>query len=590
MTSSVSNSSSIMQGSNLTSQTPEDLCRNRLALRKAESESLTHRLNRFVKRKRLIIYLVVGYSVADDSAWFLVIPLVIGLIPAVVWQNRLGRLLGRTDRAAEFHRHALARFENQWVDDGATGRKYLDAELVFADDLDIFGKASLFQFLCTAKTPIGRDTLANWLRQPADADEIRERQAAVRELSADPELREQLAMLSDKHRVDSQALRTWADVPELLPDLRSRVAGFVLATALVVAMVLALQLSVWITGVVLVLEVILFVAVRARLRQISSSARNAVSSLSYMSAVGSVVRGKSFNSQKLSDLQRTITALGRTLPGFAVYRTAADLPLLLLLLCQTTPWIERWRRSHAKTAEEGLLALGQLEALGSLAHFSFVQPDANYPEITSGTCYEAVELAHPLLPNSTRVTNDFRLNAELPLLMVSGSNMSGKSTMLRTVGLNAVLALCGAPVCAREAKISAFSIGTAMRFSDSLEHGTSYFYAVIKRLRRVMELQDDERPLLFLIDEILQGTNSRDRIDGARAVVRKLTDRGGIGMVTTHDLELTRIVEAFAGRAANVHFVDQLKNGEIHFDYKMRPGVVQTSNALTLMRSMGLDV
>jgi DNA mismatch repair ATPase MutS len=210
--------------------------------------------------------------------------------------------------------------------------------------------------------------------------------------------------------------------------------------------------------------------------------------------------------------------------------------------------------------------------------------------VTSETCFEAADLGHPLIGTEDRVRNDIRLNDSLRLLMISGSNMSGKSTILRTVGINAVLALSGAPVCAGKLRVSPFSIGTAMRFSDSLEHGTSYFCAVITRLRRVMELQDLERPVLFLIDEILQGTNSGDRIEGTKALIRRLLERGGMGMITTHDLELTRIVDTCDGRATNVHFVDQLLDGEIQFDYQMRPGVVRKGNALALMRSMGLDV
>jgi DNA mismatch repair ATPase MutS len=174
--------------------------------------------------------------------------------------------------------------------------------------------------------------------------------------------------------------------------------------------------------------------------------------------------------------------------------------------------------------------------------------------------------------------------------MVSGSNMSGKSTMLRTVGINAVLALCGGPVCARELRISTFAVGTAMRFHDSLQQNTSHFHAVITRLRAVLQLQEGDRPLLFLLDEILQGTNSQDRVTGAQAVIRTLIDRGGVGLVTTHDLALTEIVDALNSRARNVHFVDQLIDGRLQFDYRMRPGVVQTTNALALMRNMGLDV
>ena len=162
-----------MQESNTTSQSPAEPCRERLALRTAESQRLSHRLNRFVKKKCFIINLVVGYSVFDGSAALLVVPLVIMLIPAVVLQNRLGRKLRRADRAAEFHRHALARIENRWIGDGPDGKQYLGEDAVFADDLDVFGKASLFQFLCTARTAVGRDTLADWLTHPADVGEIR---------------------------------------------------------------------------------------------------------------------------------------------------------------------------------------------------------------------------------------------------------------------------------------------------------------------------------------------------------------------------------------------------------------------------------
>lgn len=575
-------------------QPAKEICHDRLALRTAERESLAYRLKRFVRRKRFVMYLVIGYSVFDISAWFIVFPLVIGLIPAVIWQRWIGRNLMRVDRAVEFHRHALARIENQWVGDGADGQQYLTTDEVCVDDLDVFGKASLFQFLCTARTSVGRDTLAGWLRQPADADEIRQRQTAIRELSENHDLREHLAMLNfDDRSVDQRAVTAWASVPEVFPDSRTRGVAFVLAVALVAVTLMAFQLPVWIPVVVIVLELVLFGAVRDRLRQISSTGRAAVSSLSHLSTVSSAVRGATFASARLSQLQRAI-AVPRTASaaiGFIVYRIVEDLPLLLLFFCQLVPGLDRWRRSQANVAEQGLSALGELEALKSLAHFAFVQADATYPEVvTTVTCFEATGLGHPLIPADDRVRNDVCLSDRLQLLLVSGSNMSGKSTMMRTVGINALLALCGAPVCAKNVRISPFSIGTAMRFSDSLEHGTSYFYAVIQRLQRVIELQGGGRPLLFLIDEILQGTNSRDRIEGAKAIVRKLTDGGGVGMVTTHDLELTRIVESFDGRAANVHFVDQLKDGEIQFDYKMRPGVVKTSNALALMRSLGLDV
>ncbi|HEX8155478.1 MAG TPA: DNA mismatch repair protein MutS, partial [Thermoanaerobaculia bacterium] len=189
-----------------------------------------------------------------------------------------------------------------------------------------------------------------------------------------------------------------------------------------------------------------------------------------------------------------------------------------------------------------------------------------------------------------RVTNDIHLGPELRLLVVSGSNMSGKSTMQRSVGVAAVLALAGAPVCASALRISPLLIGASIRINDSLQEGASRFYAEILRIRQVLELAGREVPLLFLLDEILAGTNSHDRRIGAEGVVRGLVAKGAIGLVSTHDLALADIAESLAPRAANVHFEDHLEEGRVAFDYRMRPGVVTKSNALALMRAVGIEV
>ncbi len=572
------------------SQVHAELCRDRLTHRLAETERLSNRLHRYVKHKKIIIFGVVGYAVLDQTATIILVPLFIMLMPAVLVQNRIGRKLDRAYRAAEFYRHAVARIDDRWIGDGDTGEHYLDDDEVFADDLDLFGNGSLFQFLCATRTSIGDDTLAAWLTQPADAGEILERQSAVRELAAKLDLRERLALLElDGRSFQPHAVVEWTRAPELLPNRSARVTGLILAAALAGVILGGSGLSIWfITGAV-VLEVGFYAWFRRRLRPISSHGSSAVATLSFLSSVRSTLGNSSFESRRLAEIQQKVAAVPSRL--CAVYAFFAQLPPLLLLLCQFVPGVDRWRRSHAKPAEEGLLAFGELEAIASLAQYTFIRPEATFPKIVeTETCYDAIELGHPLIRENERIKNDLQLNGDLQLLLVSGSNMSGKSTMLRTVGVNAVLALCGAPVCAKQFCISPLSIGTAMRFQDSLEHRTSHFYAVITRLRRVLDVQDGDRPLLFLIDEILQGTNSRDRIHGAEALVRRLIERGGVGMVTTHDLELTRIVDTLDGRAANVHFVDKLVDDEIHFDYKMRPGVVQSSNALALMRKMGLDV
>jgi DNA mismatch repair ATPase MutS len=205
-------------------------------------------------------------------------------------------------------------------------------------------------------------------------------------------------------------------------------------------------------------------------------------------------------------------------------------------------------------------------------------------------CFVGEGLGHPLIPEARCVRNDVRLGETLRVLIVSGSNMSGKSTLLRTVGINAVLALAGAPVRARQLRLSSLAIGATLRIQDSLQAGSSRFYAEITRLRLLTDLARGPLPLLFLLDEILQGTNSHDRRIGAEAIIRSLIDCGALGLVTTHDLALAHIAEALAPRATNVHFADHLEDGKLVFDYRMRPGVVRKSNALELMRSVGLEV
>lgn len=580
-----------------TSQAHAELCRERFADRAAETRRLSHRLKRFTRNQRILIFAVIGYAVVDSSAQFVLLPFLLLQLPGVIFKARIGRKIYRACLATAFYRRAVTRFEDRWIGDGKTGEQYLGNEEVFADDLDLFGNGSLFQFLYTTRTSIGDDTLASWLTRPADAAEILERQFAVRELSSNLDLRERLALCEWGWRtIHPLAVVEWTCAPELLSSRGARFTGFALAAAFVGVVLSSWRgfgLGIYVTMSVVVLELGFYVLFRSRLRPISSHGESAVATLSFLSSVGTALRNTSFKSRRLSNIQHQIAA-GAAVPlplGCAAYRFIVQIPFLLLLFCQFFPRIDRWRSSLAKPATEGLRALGELEALGSLAQYAFVRPEATFPTLVdTEKCYEATELGHPLVRAGERVDNDLQLSDALQLLVVSGSNMSGKSTMLRTVGINAVLALCGAPVCAKQLRISPFSIGTAIRFQDSLEQRTSLFYTVITRLRRVMDLQDGERPLLFLIDEILQGTNSRDRMRGAEAVVRKLIERGGVGLVTTHDLELTRLVDTLDGRAANVHFADTMLDDEIHFNYKMQPGVVETSNALALMRKMGLII
>jgi DNA mismatch repair ATPase MutS len=253
--------------------------------------------------------------------------------------------------------------------------------------------------------------------------------------------------------------------------------------------------------------------------------------------------------------------------------------------------IEKWRRKSGPLLRQWLAALGEFEALSALANYGFEHPADPFPEFSEDSPrFEGEGLAHPLMSETRAVRNDLLLGGELRVLVISGSNMSGKSTLLRTVGVNAVMAFAGGPVRARRLLLSPLSVGASIRLVDSLQDGVSRFYAEIVRLRKLVDLTAEAVPLLFLLDEFLHGTNSHDRKIGAEAIVRGLVERNAIGLVTTHDLALAHIADVLAPKAANVHFEDQLQEGKMTFDYVMRSGVVNKSNALELMRSIGLEV
>jgi DNA mismatch repair ATPase MutS len=255
--------------------------------------------------------------------------------------------------------------------------------------------------------------------------------------------------------------------------------------------------------------------------------------------------------------------------------------------------VEARRARFGGEIEGWLRGLGRMEALSSLAGYAYEHPADPFPELlpeSSPACIEAQGLGHPLIPEARTVRNDILLDSNHRLLVISGSNMSGKSTLLRALGVNLILALAGAPVRARRLRLTPLPVGASIRTMDSLHEGISRFYAEIKRLRQIIQLAGENPSLLFLADELLQGTNSHDRRIGAASVVKTLLDRGAMGLVTTHDLALTQIVEEVKPSGANFHFEDQFIEGRMSFDYRLRPGIVEKSNALALMRSIGLEV
>jgi len=270
---------------------------------------------------------------------------------------------------------------------------------------------------------------------------------------------------------------------------------------------------------------------------------------------------------------------------------AHPLDLLTFWSAQLVFVAERWQQEYGPAIRGWVATVGEFEALTALSAFAYEHPDYVFPELVSGPAlFDAEALAHPLLPAGKAITNEVKLGDDGQLMILSGPNMAGKSTFIRSIGVNAVLAQCGAPVRARRLRISSLTVAASICVLDSLTGGISRFYAEIHRIKLICDLARGPVPVLFLMDELLSGTNSHDRLVGTQFVLRTLIDQHAIGIVSTHDLALTRIPEMVGGRAFNCHFEDRIEENALIFDYKLKPGIVQTSNALQLMRAIGLGV
>ena len=559
-----------------------------------------------------IVLAIAGIAAIWWSVQGTTAPKYIWLVPpalfaaAVFYHSRVRRASARTDRAAAHYRVGLARIEDRWSGLGNPGTSLEDANHVYAADLDVFGPGNLFELLSTARTRMGERTLAAWLLSPAPTATVLQRQQSIAELRDRVDLREDLAVLSEAGvGVRPEELSRWAESANRLTQ-RSILPAAVLLPVLLIAALIFWNVTALASPVVVILLLELGVVrlLGKRLFEVLGSTEQAFDKLRLLVDLTTRLEREPLEAPLTKGLldrlsssgvpaSRTIARLA-TIVSFVESRRnpliqILDLPLLYSVHAALAA--ERWRRDHGRAVAPWLDVIGALEALISLSAYSYEHPDDPFPELVDGDAsFVGVALGHPLLPQRTCVRNDVTISRPTRVLLISGSNMSGKSTLLRTVGLNTVLAMAGAPVRARHLRLSPLQVGANIRIHDSLQKGSSRFYAEITRLRQLNETALREPTLLFLLDEVLQGTNSRDRFIGAQGVIRALIDRGAIGLVTTHDLALTAIDVGGAERLRNLHFQDQLVDGRMQFDFKLHEGVVTKSNGIELMRSIGLEV
>lgn len=588
------------------------------------------------------VVLVVLALRSSISSWWLLAPAAVFLW-LVRRHERVLRARQLAIRAIGFYERGLARLEDRWVGTGESGERFRDDRHVYANDLDLFGRGSLFELLSLARTRTGEAMLAGWLTTPADPPEIHARQEAVEELATALDLREQLALsgVDVRASVQTDRLLDWAESP--MPPRRTLQIVIWLSTAsmLLTSLYVVLTSVWWPLLTVMVLHAIVIRRFRDEMNAILSTrepgltadfvadalSHRALDLEALVELLTHLERAR-FTGRRLMLLQRKLTSadlpvsriirrLHRLSETLDSQKSTAIFPLALFLYGAYTgqDWmlalalsvtgllllfrphialaVQRWRSRYGPEVRIWVETIAQFEALSSLAGYRCEHEHDPFPEIVpgiaTGALFDGVQLGHPLLPRVTMVPNDVRIAGENRLLVVSGSNMSGKTTLLRTVGINAVMAFAGAPVRAASLRLSPLAVGATLRIQDSLLEGRSRFYAEITRIRTLADIASGRVPLLFLLDELFHGTNSHDRLLGAQGVLRSLLDRGAIGLITTHDLALTAIADELAPRAVNVHFEDFFEKNAITFDYRMKPGPVTRSNALALMRAVGLE-
>jgi hypothetical protein len=565
------------------------------------------------------------------SPWWLMAPLLV-LVVLVTVHSRVDQARSTEARALSYYERALGRLSDRWIGSGdacSQGERFRDPKHVYADDLDLFGRGSLFEMLSTARTAAGESTLAHWLLAPGDVKEVIARQASVEELRPRADLREEMALIGEDIRaaVDAKVLGKWGEqAPSyFFPGARIVAPALALAALATLGMYFAHVFSLRPFLMIVLGEIVFSFVTRESVQRINASVATPARELGLLASLLKRWEAEPFESARLVDLKRELAADSqKDSPGHAAaQRRAASVQIrrltrlvehmqsaknqffgpiaaALLWIPQFAMAIEAWRREFGPRIGVWIAAIGEFEALCALAGFAYERPQSTLPELLqqSDPLFEATGLQHPLIPPAESIANDVSIGGRAlstaRLWIVSGSNMSGKSTLMRAIGLNAVLAWAGAPVTCSRLRISPLYIGASMRANDSVIDHKSRFYAEIERLRDIVNLSREGKPTLFLLDELLSGTNSHDRRIGAEALVRGLVERGAIGLVTTHDLALAQIAEmpdkVLGGKAINVHFEDHLEGGRILFDYRLRPGVVTRSNALELMRAVGLDV
>ena len=566
---------------------------------------------------RLLVFLVgvalflllAGYSGWGAAAFG--VGFLYGFYRFVSWHQQLLREAMHWQALEKINLQEALTLEGQWSS-YADGAAYMDPQHPYAADLDIFGPFSLFQYLNRTVTKGGSSMLADWLASPADPAEIVARQAAAAELATVLEWRQQLQALGEGLEEPpgrAKMLEKWLAAPAVAAGDAWLGAVRWLAPLWFVGLMVAWVLWVNWPVVVLLLAPVGWLLWRKReaIDNLQQQTEKVAGVLGCYAQIIRLLEDSTFEHPRLKRLQQALVEedgerASVSLQKLAYYLGQLDVRnnIFAVVLQLSVVWdlqwvwqIDRWKMRHGARLSVWFESMAQFEALASLANLRYNQPDWVYPQLVEGARLEAEALGHPLLHERKRVANDVSIGGAVKMHLVTGSNMAGKSTWLRTLGINTVLGLAGAVVCARRMELSPWQVFTSMRTQDDLHESTSGFFAELRRLHQLMLALDAAgapggRPVFYILDEILKGTNSRDRHAGARALIGQLIRKNGAGLVATHDLELTDLEREADGRIENWAMEVAIEEDDLRFDYCIRRGVSQSFSASLLMKKMGL--
>lgn len=511
----------------------------------------------------------------------------------------------------QINESSLKRIQGQWKEFKDTGEEFYEEDHNYSVDLDIFGRGSLFQWINTARTFLGRKRLSETIKKPCEnISEIYERQEAIGELAEKLDWRQKFnaeGVMTSEKVIDTEDLFKWSkDVKKFYCSNSIRIIFKVLSLLSIIVLIIPFIIKgipYYVCSLAVMINILILMWKNdersASLGTIDKYEENIKSYYGMIAAIeGEVFKGKYLKKVKnnLIDEEgnkasKYINKLSSISEMISMKRNAyfAIINIITLWDYHCMFALEQWKNQCGKNLESWIESIAEFEALSSLALIKYDNPSFALPKIVDGSLnIHAKEMGHPLL-TSNRISNDFKMEKSTEVLLITGSNMSGKSTFLRTVGINLVLAYMGAPVCAKEFTCPIMNIYTCMRVSDNLEKNISSFYAELLRVKKIVEATKSQSKIFFLLDEIFKGTNSVDRHTGAKVLINKLREKGAIGLVSTHDLELGELENQSNGKVKNYHFREFYKDNKINFDYKLREGISTTKNALYLIKMIGID-